>query len=603
MIHPLRMPRSIFFFAIVSGIFLLPGYSLGQQPKILYTLGMAKPQTHLFEVGMRLESLPSEQLLEFILPVWRPGRYMISDFASGVQEFEAFDGEEKSLQWEKVDKTTWRVATKGASTVQVRYKVYANEFNQRTRGLNSEHGFADGTAVFMYVQAYRNLPLNLEVQPYKAWHITTGLEGGGRRFSAPSYDYFIDCPLEIGTQKDFTFEVDGVPHVLSIAGGGNWNADTLIRDISKIVTAQKNFWGEFPYEKYVFLVHCMSNPTGATEHLNSTIVQTGFFVFRNPMSYRMFLGIVSHEYFHTWNVKQLRPKGLHPYDFTKENYSRELWIAEGTTSYYGGLLMIRSGFTKAESYLEGIGDGVQADRERHGNLVEPVSEASFDTWVKDSRGTEQDYNAESDIYNKGANASMLLDLQIRKLSSNRHSLDEVMRAMYKRFPLSGTGYTLKDFQAVAEEVAGASLQGFFNDYIYGTKPLPWEESLRTAGIDLIPKDSLRKPWIGVAASDAGERTKIRNVVAGSPAEEAGIEIGDELLAFNGFRVRANDFIDRIGEMKIGDAFTITIFRNDALRQIQVKAGSAPVPAYTASKVKSPTPDQKAVYESWLQTKW
>ncbi len=586
---------------VILVLLIFPAESFGQQPKILYKLGMSKPATHFFEVEMLLESLPPGQCLDFLLPVWRPGMYTILDFASGVQDFGAFDGDDKPLKWEKVEKSKWHVETNGAIDVRVRYKVYADEFYQRTRGLNDEHGFVDGTSVFMYLEEYRNVPLALEVHPYADWHVTTGLEGGGKHFSAPSYDYLIDCPLEIGTQKDFTFEVDGVPHVLSIAGEGNWTADTLVRDIAKVVKGQKDFWGEFPYTRYVFLVECLPNAGGATEHINSTIIQTPPFIFKNQGYYRGFLGTVSHEYFHTWNVKQLRPKGLHPYNFSRENYTRELWVAEGTTSYYDQLIMERIGFTKADKYIEGLGDVIQWDRQRPGDTVQPVSEASFDAWV--SRGTEQSYNVESDIYQKGANVSCLLDLQIRKLSSNKYSLDDVMRAMIKRFPLSGQGYTLKDLQNVSEEFAGASLQKFFDDYVFGPRPLPWEESLLAAGIEITPKDSVKKPWAGVGMYDSGDRTKIRSVIAGSPAEEAGLEVGDDVLAMNGFRVRASDFSERIGETKVGDEFTLTVFRNDKLREIHVRAGAAPVPAYTASKVKNPTPDQKAIFESWLNTKW
>ncbi len=597
------MKRSRSWFPIVVLVLLVSRPSLAQHPKISYRLAMPMPSTHLFEVELRMESLPPEKTLDLILPVWRPGLYMVFDFAGGVQNFEAFGPGDTPLKWQKVERSTWRVQTNKAGAVRVRYRVYANEFSTRMRGLNSDHGFVDGTAVFMYVERYRALPLVLDVRPYEGWHVTTGLEGGENRFTAPSYDYFVDCPIEIGTQKDFTFEVDGVPHVLSLSASGNWNADTLIRGISRIVKAQKDFWGGFPYTRYVFLVHCIPNPGGATEHINSTILQTRPFAFTSQGGDRGFLGMVSHEYFHTWNVKQLRPKGISPYDFTRENYSRELWIAEGTTSYYNGVLMVRSGFTTPDQYVEGMAGTVQADRQRPGNAVQPVSEASFDQWVMGRTSGDQGNNAESDIYGKGANVSLLLDLSIRRSSGNRHSLDDVMRAMYKAFPLSGRGYTLKDFQSVAEEFAGQSLQGFFDEYVFGAKSLPWEDLLGVAGIELVVKDSIRKPWLGMAPTDMGERTRITTVVPGSPAEASGIEPGDELLAVNGYRARAADVFERLAEAKPGDSLTVTVFRNERLRDVRVMVGSAPVPAYSARKMKAPSAEQKAVFESWLKTSW
>jgi predicted metalloprotease with PDZ domain len=575
-----------------------------QQPSVHYTLGMSKPSTHLLEVEVSIGNLSHDlKEIDFILPVWRPGRYMVLDFAGGIQEVSAVDGNGHQLAWSKIEKSVWRVTTALSKEVTLRYKVYANEFNLRTRGLNDEHAFVDGSAVFMYVEKFRNLPVRLTIHPYKNWHVTTGLEGKGNEFSAPDYDYLVDCPMEIGMQHDFEFSLDGVPHVLSIYGEGNWNADTLVRDISKIVHVQKEFWGEFPYKRYVFLVHCTPSSGGGTEHINSTAMGTRPFIFMNPESYKGFLGLVSHEYFHTWNVKQLRPKGIHPYDYTKENYSKELWVAEGTTSYYDDLLLIPAGFKTVDKYLEGIATAVQGDRQRPGNTVQPLSESSFDAWVKYWRGTEQSFNSESDYYGKGANVSLLLDLEIRQRSSNQHSLDDVLRAMYKRFPLSGSGYTLDDVQKISEEMAGGSLQEFFDKLIYGTSPLPWEEKLSYAGLKVSSKDTIAKPWIGLVTNDVGEKTKVTRVTAGSPAYAAGLDVGDELLALEGSRVRTSELNDRISTLKAGSSVTLTVFRNDRLREFPVTIGTNPVPNYKMTTIDNPTPLQKQIYESWLRTSW
>jgi predicted metalloprotease with PDZ domain len=441
--------------------------------------------------------------------------------------------------------------------------------------------------------------VKLELRPYTGWHATTGLEGSGRHFTAPNYDHFVDCPIEIGKQKDFAFEVDGVPHVLSIAGEGNWNSDTLIRDISRIVKIEKDLFGRFPYRRYVFLLHCDPSGGGGTEHLNSTIMGTRPFVFKNPESYRSFLGLVSHEFFHTWNVKQFRPKGLSPYDYTRENYSRELWIAEGTTSYYDELLLVRAGFLPKEKYLENIAGAVARDRQRPGNAVQPLAEASFDAWVKYWRGTEQSYNAEADYYGKGAVVSFLLDFEIRRRSANAASLDDVMRSMFKNFPPSGPGYTVEDFRTAAEASAGGSLEQFFRDYVFGTAPLPWDSSLAVAGLLLTPKDTTRRPWIGITTSNAGDRTRISGVTAGSPAEAAGIEVGDELLALDGMRVRSAELIDRLGDYAVGATAVLTVFRNDRLREYRVTVGSSPVPSYALARAASPSELQQAIYRSWL----
>lgn len=585
---------------ITISLLFLTTITMANQPSVRYTLGMSRPSSHLFEVEVAIDGLrPADSTVDFILPVWRPGRYLVLDFASGVQNFTAVDGGGKPLGWRKFEKSLWRVGTQGSEKVSARYTVYANEFGLRTRGLNEDHAFIDGAAVFMYAERFRRYPLALTVNPFKNWHVTTGLEGDGRAFTAPDYDYLVDCPIEVGTQKDFPFTVDGVPHVLSIFGEGNWNAETLIHDISKIVKTEENFWGEYPYKRYVFLVHCAPNEGGGTEHINSTIMGTSPFIFKKPESYRGFLQLVAHEFFHTWNVKQLRPRGIHPYDYTKENYSPELWIAEGTTSYYENLMLLRAGLGTEENFLEFAASAIQGDRQRPGNKIQPLAEASFDAWVKYWRGTEQSFNLESDYYGKGANVSALLDLEIRHRSRNSHSLDDVMRAMYRRFPLSGTGYTLVDFQRVSEEFAGSGLQEFFDAYVYGTAPLPWEEALGYAGLRLLAKDTTPRAWIGLGAADQGDRTRVAQVVAGSPAALAGLDLGDELIALNGYRIRSASLDDRIRQLAEGDEITLTVFRSERLREYKVRIGHATVPAYKIERVAAPTDLQQSIYRSWL----
>jgi predicted metalloprotease with PDZ domain len=586
---------------------LFPSLLFSQAPSLEYKLGMSKPWTHFFEVEMSVRGVLSQtRTLDFLMPVWRTGRYVIYDFAGGVQDFSAVDQSGHPLPWAKTDKSTWHVEKGLATAVTIRYKVYANEFDQRTRGLDDEHAFVDGCAVFMYVERYRHLPLALAVTPYQDWHVTTGLEAlpnEKRVFSAPNFDYLVDSPLEIGHQKDFEFEVEGKEHVLSIFGEANYNSDTLIKDISTIVRANKELWGDLPYKRYVFLLELSPQGRGATEHINSTIMQTSPGAFKNPTTYRSFLGLVSHEYFHTWNVKQLRPKGLLPYNYQHENYTKELWVAEGMTSYYGGLMLVRCGLAPASSEVDGIARAVQSDRLRPGNKIQSLDESSFDAWIKASKGLQQSYNSESDFYGKGSNVSLLLDLEIRERSANKHSLDDVMRALYQRFPLSGTGYTVDDLQKTAEKFAGGSLKTFFDNYVHGTTPLDWEAVLHSAGLELLARDSERRPWLGVFTSDQNGAARVTMLVAGSPGYDAGLDFGDEILALNGSRVRSSDLQDRIADMKAGDTVKVTVFREDKLRDFNVTLRLQEVPPYMLVQTGHPTPLQKAIYESWLKTKW
>lgn len=599
------MTRAVRLFVLV--LFLIPIYSQAQTPTIEYKIGMSKPWTHYFEVELTFKGLPSSSAtVDLLMPIWRTGRYVVFDFAGGVQEFSAQNGSGANIPWAKTEKSTWRVEKGRSNAVTIRYKLYANEFGDRTRGLNDEHAFIDACAVFMYVERYRNLPLTVHVIPFEDWHVTSGLDSDpsdALKLRSPNFDYLADCPIEVGHQKDFEFDVDGVKHILMIYGEAPYDAPTMIKDISTIVRANKKFWGDLPYQKYVFMLHITQRGGGGTEHINSTIMQTSPGSFKSANGYQGFLGLASHEYFHTWNVKRLRPKGILPYDYMHENYLKELWVAEGSTSYFDGLLLVRSGLSSASGFVAGIGGIVQGDRQRPGNKIQSLDESSFDAWIKFWKGGQQSYNAETDYYGKGSNVSMLLDLEIRQRSGNKHSFDDVIVELYKRFPLSGKGYTIDDLQKVSEEFAGSSLKSFFDNYVHSTTPLDWETALRYAGLELRARDSDRKPWLGAQTMDQNGRIVIRGVVAGSPASGARLDLGDEIIAVNGRRVRSTDLQDRIAEFKAGDVVKLSVFREDNLREVQVTLALPEVPPYSVVKVDQPTPLQKSIYESWLGTTW
>jgi len=579
--------------------------ALAQTPTIHYKLGMSQPWTHLFEVEVSYSGLPrSGETFDLLLPVWRSGRYVVFDFAGDVQEFSAQDGKGSPLGWEKTDKMTWHIRKGSSTTVTAKYKVYANEVNQRTKEMNDQGAFLDGSAVFMYADKYRGLPLTLTVTPYRDWHVTTGLEnakGAKNTLTSPTYDYLIDCPLFVGNQLDVEFEAGGRPHVLSILGEGNYDTKKMVKDITKLVEANKELWGSLPYQRYVFMLHVSPRHGGGTEHINSTAMGTRPWGFTNTNSYNGFLGLVSHEYFHTWNVKQIRPKGISPYDWTKENYTKELWVSEGTTSYYTSRMMMRAGLSTPARYVDQLPGQIQGDRQKPGNKLQSATESSFDAWIKYWKQNEQAFNAETDYYDRGSDISLFLDLEIRNRSNNKASLDNVMKAMYERFPWNGTGFTVDDFRKVCDEFAGSSLKQFFDDHVYGTKPLEWEKVLLYAGLEAKSKTE-QKAWFG--AFIGGEPPRIRwQVAAGSPAYIAGLDLNDEIIALNGYRVSANDFNTRIGEMKAGDVVKLTVMRSDELREFNVTLVNNPVPGYTVTKVSDPTDLQKAIYESWVMTKW
>lgn len=314
---------------ILASIIFLNSFALSQDNKVSYTISMPEPANHLFEIEMTVANTDAAAI-DFILPSWRSGRYVLFNFASGVQEFSASGASGNELKWHKTDKSTWQLEAGNESSVTIKYKMYANEFQNRTKGLNDERAFIDPSAVLMYTEKLRHENLNLRIIPYRNWHVTTGLDkinGDDYYFTAPNYDYLADCPIMIGNQKDFDFTVEGKKHTLSIFGEAKYNSDSLITDLTKIIEVNKNFWGELPYERFVFMFQLTNQDYGGTEHMNSFVIDAPPNVFTDSSRYLGFLSTCSHEFFHTWNVKRLRPKGITPYDFTKENYSEEYWIA------------------------------------------------------------------------------------------------------------------------------------------------------------------------------------------------------------------------------------------------------------------------------------
>ncbi len=580
-----------------------PNYNI----PIKYALSMPKPSSHLFEVAAGFSGLSEEDdSLDLVLPVWRAGRYMIFDFASGIQNFEVKDAEGSDLDWRKIDKCTWRIKKKSSGYLRVTYKVYANEFNQRTRGLNPEHAFVNGASVFMYAEKYRPNPVSLEIIPYDDWQVITGLDSADDdpyNLTAPNYDYFVDCPIEIGKPKVFEFNIEGKKHIFSLTGGADINQESLMRDITRIIRENYEFWGKTPYKKYVFIVHCGPQSGGGTEHINSTVLGVKRSAFETESGYASFLRLVSHEFFHTWNVKQLKPKGLTPYDYTKENYTSELWIAEGGTSYYDGLNVLRTGQYPLDDFYKEITAAIGDDKRRPGNRVQSVAESSFDAWVKFWKPTANKFESESDYYGRGSYICMILDLEIRNSSGNKRSLDDVFRKMYNDFPLDVTGYTNEDFRSYAEEAAVTDFGKFFNDYVYGTAIIDWDRYLAYAGLKIIEGFKTITPALGLKTSFREGKIVVTEVIGGSPAKVAGIAVNDEIAALERERLSYEAMEKKIRELEEGDSVTLTVVRNDKLNDVVLTLRGTEAPDYRLEKIPNPSALQKEIYESWLGVKW
>jgi predicted metalloprotease with PDZ domain len=598
-------------------------------PEISYTVSMPEPHTHLLQVEMRVRGaggggggegrLPAQ--LDLLMPVWTPGSYLVREYARHVQDFAAADasggGNSRSLTWRKINKNTWRVETGGASReVRVSYSVYANELTVRTNELHDRHAFWNNAATLMYVDGQLGAPSTVRVVPFGDWKIATGLptvSGQRNTFRAENFDVLYDSPFLVSDFKTISFEVRGIPHRIVIDGEGNYDPERMRRDVQKIVEAAAELMGDLPYRDYTFLLMLHPSAGGGLEHLNSTALIMRRFGFRPEAAWDDFLSLVAHEYFHLWNVKRIRPDALGPFDYTGENYTRLLWVAEGITSYYENILSRRAGMISDKEYLTTIANAIRGLQNTPGRLEQSIEEASFDAWIKYYRPDENTLNSAISYYDKGAIVGLLLDLEIRRRTSGAKSLDDVMRYLYNEFYKKNRNYTPEDFQRTAEQMAGASLDDFFRRFVRGREELDYNTAFAAVGLQLQTTGSAtadpskpaapatQKAYFGANLRQDGDRLIVSSVPAGTPAYNQGITYNDQIVALDGLRVNSTTFNARLEEKKPGDEVRVTVFRLDELRTFTIKLGGRAEENYRIVPLAQQTPEQRRLYDGWLYT--
>lgn len=585
-------------------------------PEISYTVSMSKPWTHLLEVEMRLKySAPAKDAAEIQMPVWTPGSYLIREYARHVQDFSAADANGKDLTWQKTNKNTWQIAPNGASEIVVKYNVYANELTVRTNELNDEHAFFNNAALLMNPKGFLSAPSTLKINSYKDWKIATGLpavENQANTFRAPNFDVLYDSPFEVGNFNEVAFEVAGKRHRMVFEGEGSYDLQKTAADTKKIVEQAYKIFGELPYDDYLFIVNLRGG--GGLEHLNSTALQFNRLDFATR--YDSFLTLAAHEYFHCFNVKRIRPDALGPFDYNNENYTKLLWVAEGGTAYYENVLVRRSGLMSDKKFLETYATGFKNLQNRPGRFETSLEEASFDAWIKQYRPDENAVNNQISYYDKGEIVNFLLDLEIRKSSAGAKSLDDVMRYLYAEFYKKNKNYTPEDFQKIAETMAGKSLNDFFAKYVRGHDEIDYNSILNDFGLQLstASADAAQKAYLGANLVQQGERLVVKDVPAGTPAYEQGLNANDQILAMDNLRIGATDsftkasekpsdavaaFAARLEQKKPGDMIRLTLFRFDRLREMEFNLGAQIKPDYKIAALANPTDEQKGFYANYF----
>jgi predicted metalloprotease with PDZ domain len=614
-----------------------PAAAVEAVTSVRYRISIPEPHTHLVRVELHLRAVAGA--VELVMPSWTPGSYLLREFARNVQEFRAEDADGDPLVWEKTDKNSWRVAAPAGGELRVAYTVYANELTVRTSHVDASHAYLNGASVFMYVRGREAEPAEVEVLPPPGWGVTTPLSAvapqeagrGPVRLRAESYHQMVDSPTEIGEHTVLEFEEVARPHRYAVWGRGGYDARRLVGDTKRIIRTTAAFWGAVPYDAYTFFLHLVPGGRGGLEHRDSCSLHADPFAFSGS-EYEQFLALVAHEFFHTWNGTRIRPAPLAELDYTRENYTRNLWVIEGLTTYYTDIILCRAGIITADRYLERLGEAIQRHETLPGRHVQSLADSSFDTWIKFYRPSEHTPNSQVSYYQKGALVGLLLDMRIRRRTGGRRSLDDVMRLLWTRYGAPDVGFpeaTAEGFQAVAEEVCGEPLDDFFAAYLFGLDELPLDDALEVVGLRLDRSPAERRPGGGTAAppavaepapisatggaaatSDAvlrfgirveerGGRPVVAYVRHGSPAHRSGVNAGDELVALEARLLDTRTLGPRLGAAARDERCRLSVLRRGQLVDLEVETRGDPVGLCRVRRAPTPSAAQEAALQSWL----
>lgn len=574
---------------------------------VCYRIGSRRPESHLFEVELSVVN-PSPDGQRLTLPNWIPGSYMIRDFSRHVGTIHGTDSDGRAVAVHKRSKSEWQCEP-CQGTLILRYEVYAWDLSVRGAHLDQTHGFFNGTSVFLAVSGQEQVPHEVSIEcPAGAssdWRVATSLSRLGAAplgfgtYHAENYEALIDHPVEMGTFSHAMFTACGVEHEVAITGRHRADMPRLLRDLEKICTTQIRFFGEpAPFTRYVFLVTAVGNGYGGLEHRASTALLCSRDDLPLPGEpdanpgdrYKSFLGLCSHEYFHSWNVKRIKPAVFMPYDLRDETHTSLLWAFEGITSYYDDLMLARAGLVSSQSYLELLAQQITRHLRTPGRFRQSVSESSLDAWSKYYKQDENSPNAIVSYYVKGALIALCLDLLLRSKTNDRVSLDTLMQRLWREYGQTGIGVQDDDIPRLAAELCGDSLEDFWQQTLHGTSELPLQELLAARGAmwtlraaenaaDAGGKavaEGAEKPSLGIRVQNGDGGAQLQFVFADSAAQYAGLSAGDVIVAVDGLRVNGATIEKVIAARRPGDVLDVHAFRRDELLQFRVKVGLAPL---------------------------
>jgi predicted metalloprotease with PDZ domain len=585
----------------ILAAFLFSLKTLGQG--IIHQLGMPSPQTHYFDVTttIDLSKLKSNKgFVEFKMPAWTPGSYLIREYAKNVEQVKAYLNQE-SVVVRKSNKNTWKVtipASLKTGKLSLNYQVYAFEMSVRTSFLDDSHGYINPASVFMFVEDLANMPISLKVIPHASFSkVSTAMAPQDSKFSfiAKNLDEFIDSPIEIGNHQIFSFKVKGVPHQIAFYGPAKVDTTKFLKDVEKMCLTAMQVVGEHPCDHYLFIIHNLNRGGGGLEHLNSTTCQVTRSAYENENGYNGIMNLLAHEYFHLWNVKRIRPIALGPFDYENENYTHILWFSEGITSYYADLLSYRAGFVNKTNYLKGLSDEISGVENTPGNKVDPVADASWDAWIKYYRPNENSRNSSISYYDKGSVLGGVMNLWIISNSKGKKSLDDVFKYLYDTYyKKMNRGFTDAELENAFSTVAGTSAKEFFSNLIYDVKTPPYAELLKQFGFDWIDANATKEiPYIGCSIVN----NKVTSVYKGSSAYQFGLNVGDEIIKVNNDLFEGMDKL--LANKKVGDSILFTVKRDGLEKNYLIPVVKSPLSQFEIKPITNPSLGQKELETKWL----
>ncbi|RZK57183.1 MAG: M61 family peptidase [Pedobacter sp.] len=578
------------------------------QVKIGFEVSFKEPQAHYAEVEMNMSGIATKNYIDVKMPVWTPGSYLVREFAKSVEGFGATAGG-KAVKVEKVTKNTWRVYNAKANAVKINYRVYAFEVSVRTAFIDASHAFLSSANIFMYPAGMIKNPSTVKIVPFTGWDkVSTGLEPvAGQKFTyyASDFDILFDSPIEVGNQDVFEFTASGVKHEVAMFGGGNYDKEKLKVDMAKVVENATAIYGENPNKHYTFIVHNFTQGGGGLEHLNSTVLGASRNGYSTERGYKGFLSLVAHEYHHLWNVKRLRPVALGPFDYDAENYTTNLWIAEGFTSYYENKLMLRSGFTSPEGFVTSYLGAIGTVMNTPGAKINSAAASSFDAWINGAyRPNENSKNTFISYYTKGQVVGILMDLEIANATKGAKSLDDVMKAMYLQCKTLKRGYTDAEFKAMVEKISGISFTDFYTKYVTGTADVEFAKYFGYAGINVVNENANSStPLFGAAparTTPGAGKVIVGTVTRGSGAWNGGVNVNDEIVSIDD--APAEMMLERmpqIANKKVGDVVKVVVVRDGQRQTLNVTLTANDAVRLKATMDENATPAQLAVRKKWM----